>query len=79
MDVDSLMALTVYKFFFTFFLIRINFFWFGFLIAAYVLASFAMHYIVILYLKSNNFIIFGNEQNLSKSEGPKTKSFGIVY
>ena len=38
-----------------------------------------MHYTAVLYFKSSNFIIFGNEQNRSESEDPKTKSIGIAY
>ena len=36
-------------------------------------------YCHVLYLKSSNFKIFGNEQICSESEEPKRKSIGITY
>ena len=59
-----------------FFLFELFFFWFCFLFTNYVFFSFVMHYTAILYLKSNNFIIFGDEQNRFES---KTKSKAIEY
>ena len=52
----------------------------AFLFTNYVFSSFVMYYTVILYLKSSNFLIFGNKQNHSNSEEPKKKkSIGIAY
>ena len=45
----------------------------------YVFFSFVIHYTAIFYLKSSNFLIFGNEESHSDSRELKTLSIGIAY